>query len=99
LSFVSRSDNQENRISYNEIEGIYDNEISVDAIVVNEYNGHHFEDLYFHDNIFYFFTGIQYRRLYINETRGRLLYVNVRNIHHQRVKIFYSKFQRERDLI
>ncbi len=55
------------RINNDEVEFV--DSIPDDAIVVNEYGTHHFEDYYYHANTFYFYNGIQYRKLHINELK------------------------------
>lgn len=100
LRFVSHSTNQRNRTSYNGIENEYVDDISDEAIVVEEYNGHQFNDYYFYENIFYFFNGIQYRKLHINtDKRNGSLFVYMRDVDGKQVNVFYTKFKKIHDLL
>ena len=99
LRWVSKSSNCRNRVSNNGIKFEYVDSVPDDAIVVNDYGNHTFEDYYFHNNVFYFFNGIQYRKLHINEMKNNALCVNMIDIEGKRVKVFYSKFKKLYDLI
>ena len=101
LRWVSPSENCKNRTAAkNNIVYRYVDSIPDDAIVVNEYGTHQFEDYYYHDNTFYFFNGIQYRKLHINELKcNGAKYVLMHDINHKRVDVFYSKFKKLYDLI
>jgi hypothetical protein len=48
------------------VEYVFDTALPEDAIVVDEYNGHNFTNYYYHDGVFWFCTGVTYRRLHIN---------------------------------
>ena len=103
LRYVSPSENSQNRTvstANTTIRYEYVDNISDEAIVVDEYNGHQFNDYYFHDNVFYFFNGIQYRKLHINtDKRNGNLYVNMKDNDGKTVKIMYSMFKRLHDLL
>ena len=75
------------------------NDIPADAIVVDEYNGNQFEDLYFHDNLFYKYNGINYtvKPRYRN-TLG-MWYIFIADVSGTRRTINYPKFKREYGLI
>lgn len=85
--------------SYSEEEeynNILDN-IPDDFIVVDDDN--RFENLYFHNNIFYHYDGITYRKLRINEDyRNHSKYVCARDEKNKLVRIYYAKFKRLYDL-
>ena len=102
LRYVSSSQNCKNRTvsTYNtSIIYEYVDEISDDAIVVDEYSGHEFTDYFFHDNVFYFFNGVQYKKLHINEKKNGSLFVHMKDIEGKNVQIMYSKFKRLHDLL
>ena len=100
LRYVSHSTNQRNRTSYKNIESEYVDSISDDAIVVDEYNGHELADYYFHDDVFYFYNGIQYRKLHINtDKRNGHLFVQMKAIDGKRIKVLYSIFKQHHDLL
>lgn len=98
LRWVSTKMNLQNRGGSNGHGYEFVDSIPDDAIVVDEYNGHAFEDLYYNDNKFYFYNGIKYRVLYANETRTGVYHVNANDVNGNRVKIYYSKFKRIRNI-
>ena len=102
LRFVSNSDNGKNKqyLTVNtSIHYEYVDEISNDAIVADEYGNQTFENYYFHDDIFYFFIGVQYRKLYINEKKNDSLFVNMITEEGKKIHVYYNKFKRLHDLI
>jgi hypothetical protein len=70
-----------------------------EALVVIDYGEHEFEDLYFDENTFYKFNGMNYRKLHINEKKGGYLWVYTMDVDHKNRSIYYSKFKRIYDLI
>ena len=99
LRWCSSLENNINKSSCNGVEYEFIDNVPDEAIVVNEYNNHQLNDYYFHGNVFYFFNGIQYRKLHINESRNGSLFVNMIDIEGKRIKVFYSKFKRLHDLL
>ena len=102
LRWVSHSDNQKNKTSYNQnIIYEYVNEIPDDAIVVDKYNTHEFEFYYYSESTdrFYFYNGHQYKMLYVNEDkRSGSLLVNMMNTNNIKVRIYYNKFKKLYDI-
>lgn len=94
LRWVSRSDNHKNKTSYNGVVCEYVEEISDESIVVNDYGKHQFENYYYCDNIFYFYNGVQYRKLHINEVKSGAKYVCMKDTNGNNVRIFYAKFKK-----
>jgi PhoPQ-activated pathogenicity-related protein len=99
LRWISPSDNNRNMSSHAGVAYTFVDEISSEAIHVTEYSGYEFNDLYFHDNTFFYFNGIQYRKLHITELKSGALVVNITNVNHRNVTLTYAKFKREYDLI
>ena len=100
LRWVSSSENLKNKTIYNGIDANYEDELSEDAIEVNEYGKHKFEFLYFDNDKFYYYTGAAYRELYYNtDKRSGALYVNVRDINHKHAAICLNKFKKLYNLI
>ena len=100
LRWISPSDNCRNRTSGNCIEYEYIDNISDEAIVADEYNGYQFTDYFFHNNFFYFFNGIQYRKLHINtDKRNGSLFVRMIDNDGKKVCVYYSKFKKLHDLL
>lgn len=100
LRWVSPSENQKNKSSNRGIVYEYVDKISDDAVVVNDYGNHQFENYYYYDDIFYFYNGIRYRKLHINmNKRSGSLFVNMMDTNNKKVNIFYSTFKRLYDII
>ena len=96
LRWVSASDNQRNRTSHKGVEYIYVDEIDEESIVVNDYGKHQFEDYYYDETVdrFYFWNGMQFRELHINEMKNGYLFVCMIDTEGKLVKVMYSKFKK-----
>ena len=98
LRFVSNRENGKNRGHYKEIKFDFLDEIPSEAIKVDEYNNNEFEGLYFHEDKFYQFNGIQYRKLLIRESATNIKMVRAYDVNGIRRTIYYTKFKREYDI-
>ena len=98
LRWCTRSENMKNTGSYKGVHYEYVNDIPEDSIKIVEYNSHTFEDYFYYDNNFYYYNGINYRKLHVNETKYGKLLVNMNNIENKNVKIYLSKFKKMYDL-
>ena len=96
LRWVSRSTNERNKSSNNGIVYTYVDEIDENSIVVNDYGKHSFEDYYYDETVdrFYFWNGMQFRELHINEKKNGSLYVYMISTEGKKVQVFYSKFKK-----
>ena len=101
LRWVSNSDNQKNKSSNKGIDYTFVDDINEDSIVVMDYGIHHFEEYYYDTTVdkFYFFNGVQYRELHVNEFKNGLKYVYMNSTENKNVKVFYSKFKKLYGLI
>ena len=104
LRWVSSSENNKNRSFYKSINyAFYDHADfdDDDIIVVNEYNGHEIDDIYYDmlTEKFLFDTGVNYRELHVNFNKNGLAYVCVKDVENKQVKIYINKFKRLHDLI
>lgn len=97
LRWISRSGNNKNRSSTCGINYNFIDELTDEAIVVNDYGNHEFEFLYYdpvYDN-FYYFNGKQYRELHINEMKQTgALYVKINDTNDKPVKIMINRFKK-----
>ena len=98
LRWVTRSDNSRNRSSFRTNDYEYVDEINDDAMVVSRYGKHELENYYFHNDIFYFYNGINYRKLRVLENKTGVKYVYVTPKNHKSIPILYTKFKRENGL-
>ena len=100
LRWVSASENQMNKSSHRGVEYTFVDEIDPESIDVLKYGNHEFEFYYFDETVdrFYFWNGMQFRELYINEAKNGLLYVNMYDTKGKKVNIYYSKFKKMYDL-
>ena len=100
LRWCDSSTNLYNRVSMNGRQFEFVDDLPDDAVVVDEYNNRQFENIYYSNNIFYFFNGIQYRKLKICEDKTRgLLYISAKDTSGNMCKIYYTKFKRQYDLL
>jgi hypothetical protein len=95
LRYVSIADNNKNKSSfkghiYEHIDSLPD-----EAIEFTEYGTHQFENLYYHDGQFYFFTGLNYRMLaHLTDARNGSIHVWAFDTEHRRTKINLAKYRR-----
>ncbi|KAK8863890.1 hypothetical protein M9Y10_011582 [Tritrichomonas musculus] len=98
LRWVSSSTNQLNKSSNRGVVYEFVDDIPEEAIKVNSYGGHDFENYYYYDNIFYLYNGMQYRKLHVNENKRGFKIVNMLDINGNKVRVYYSKFKKLYDL-
>lgn len=98
LRWVSATINQLNKSSNRGVVYEFVDDIPDEAIKVERYGGHEFENYYYYDNIFYLYNGVQYRKLYVNENKKGFKIVSVLDKNGERVRIYYSKFKKIYDL-
>ena len=96
LRWVSSSENLKNKSSYFGKDFEYFDEINEDSMEVREYNNHQFEDYYYDDqtNAFYFWNGLQFRKLNVCFDKRGYALVNARDIENKRVRIYYARFKK-----
>ena len=97
LRWCSASENNKNRSSNNGVEYEFFDEIDEEAVVINDYGQHRFENYFYvpDEDSFYFYNGVKYRRLHINEDRRNgYLYVHMMNTENIKIKIYLSKFKK-----
>ena len=95
LRWASIKENNRNRSSSKGVEYEYVDTIPDEAIKVDSYGNHTFDNYFFHDNIFYFYTGINYRKLHINEDKYGNKSVKLIDEEGKGVSVYYSKFKKE----
>ena len=96
LRWCSSSDNNKNRTSSCGVEYEFFDDIDDEAVVVTDYGTHRFENYYYspEEDSFYFYNGVKYRRLHINEMKNGSLYVYMMNTENKRVKVYLSRFKK-----
>ena len=98
LRWVSISNNSKNITSSHGIIYEYFDEIPCenedDIIEVKDYGEHQFEDLFYCNNWFYFWNGIQYRKLHVNYDKRGFVFVSTFDNDGNWCKICYAKFKR-----
>ena len=99
LRWVSQSENQKNKESYKGVNYEYVDEIPDESIVVDTYGAHKFENYYYHDNVFYFYNGIQYRKLLIIELKNGSKCVHMTDSNGENIGVYYNKFKKQYDLL
>ena len=101
LRWCSSSENNKNKTSYNNYKCEYFDNIDEDSILVDTYGNHTFDDYYYDakTDTFYFYNGLKYRKLKINYAKYGAAFVNMTDINNKRIKIYYSSFKKQYDLI
>lgn len=99
LRWTTQSINTKNKSIANGIVYDFVDTIPDDAIHVKDYGKHQFEDLYFFNNTFYFYNGMQYRVMHVSEKKRGQRCINFRDVDGKLVQIMYSKFKKLYDLI
>lgn len=94
LRWVSHTDNIKNRASMKRIMYEFVDDIPDESIKVLDYGKHNFDDYYFYDDVFYFYNGINYRILHINEFKNGLKFVHMTNTNGKCVSVCYNKFKK-----
>ena len=96
LRWCSVSENSKNRSSTHNVEYEFFDDIDDEAVVVNDYGRHQFENYFYvpDEDSFYFYNGVKFRRLHINEMKNGSLYVCMMNTENKRVKIYLAKFKK-----
>lgn len=97
LRWCNRVQNNKNRTGANKVQYELFDEIPADEediIEIRDYGNHEFQDLYYADNCFYLYTGINYRRLHINYKKTGAAFVYVYDIENKMTTIYYAKFKK-----
>ena len=104
LRWVSSSDNNKNKSNHKGVNYVFYDYADFDdddIIVVNEYNGHEIDDIYYDmlTEKFLFDTGVNYRELHVNFNKNGYASVYVKDVENKNVRIYINKFKRLHDLI
>ena len=102
LRWCDRSTNLRNQNTWRGVPYEYFDEIPADPddiIEVRAYGDHEFEDLYYANDYFYFYTGVSYRRLSISYKVNGSAFIQFRDINNKQTSIAYSRFKRLYDLL
>jgi hypothetical protein len=99
LRWVSRRENCKNRTTSTSGRVIYEyiNDLPEDAVVVEEYQQHRFEDLYYSHSLrkFIYNNGVNFRLLHNNlSPNANCYYVNVVDTNNTKTSIYLNKYQR-----
>jgi hypothetical protein len=95
LRYCSQSDNLRNKSSNKGRAYRFVSTLPDEAIELNEYGTHQFDNLYYHDGAFYVFTGLEYRILeYLTNAGTGSIYVWTYDTEHRDTKINVAKYRR-----
>ena len=96
LRWCSASDNSKNRTSTHNVEYDFFDDIDDEAVVVTDYGRHRFENYHYvpEEDSFYFYNGVKYRRLHVNEMKNGYLFVYMMSTENKRVKVYLSRFKK-----
>ena len=102
LRWATPSQNQKNKSSCKGVVYEYLDDIPDEAIKLTDYSTkkgkHEIENYYFHNDIFYFYNGIQYRKLHVIESKNGLKYVHMTDNNGQNISVYYANFKKQYDL-
>ncbi|KAK8882728.1 hypothetical protein M9Y10_045369, partial [Tritrichomonas musculus] len=98
LRWVSAKENSRNKSSHRGVVYEYVDTIPDDSMKVDTYGKHTFDNYYFHNNVFYFYTGINYRKLHVNDNKWGNKWVCLIDENGKNVSVMYSKFKKEHDI-
>lgn len=98
LRWVTPEENNKNRTSTKGIVYEYVDSISDDAIVIDKYGEHEFENYYFYNNVFYFNNGNKFRKLYVSENKSGSKIVRLKDVDGKQTSITISKFKKQYNL-
>ena len=98
LRWITPSDNQRNKASYNGIPYKYIDKLSNNAIVVNSYGDYKLEDYYYDKGKFYYYNGYQYRQLKLCMNQNGAYFVNMFVRQNKSIAVYVSKFKRLHDI-
>ena len=94
LRWVSSSDNCKNKTGYKGFKVNYVDELSDEAFEITTYGNYEFEDIFFDNDKFYYYNGLNYRELRYCNKHG-LLFVNVREINNnEQIHLYLNKFKK-----
>lgn len=101
LRWVSHSQNNRNRTSFNNKKCKYVDTISDDAIVVDYYDTrterHEFENYYYHDGVFYYDNDSNYRILNVNINKTGCCSVRMKDKNNKDVSVVIKRFKEQHD--
>ena len=90
LRWTTSKGNCLNKSSSKRIEYEYVKELPEGSIPVESYGNHRFDNYYYHDDVFYFFNEVAYKKLYVNKNK----FVNVKDTNNKYTQICIRKFKR-----
>ncbi|KAI5496116.1 His-Me finger endonucleases family [Trichomonas vaginalis G3] len=96
LRWVTRSENNKNKSKFRDIVFEFVDELEDEAIEITDYGKHTFEFYYYSEeqDSFYFYTGVNYRKLQVCFTKEDYAFVNTRDTDGKYVKILLNKFKK-----
>ena len=94
LRWVSFSENAKNRSTHNETPYEYVDKLSDEAIEVNTYGTHTYENFYFYEDEFYVWNGISYRKLFKSKLKNGSVIVRAFDTDGNKTVIYYTKFKK-----
>ena len=96
LRWVSRSENNKNKSSNLNVIYEFKDKIDDEAIEITDYGRHKFEFYYYveAEDSFYYYTGVNYRKLHININKGGTAYIYMISTEKKNVQVCLNKFKK-----
>jgi hypothetical protein len=93
MRWCTGKQNMRNKTGHGKYIYEYVDDIPEDSIRVEDYKGYHPADIYFHEDTFFQFNGINYRKLHINKAKNGSLFVCTTSIEGKSILLYYSSFK------
>jgi hypothetical protein len=94
IRIVSTSENGKNKTSCKGCTYEYIEELPDGAIQIEHYGNHTFDNLFYHDKIFYVFNGLNFRKLiYCKMAKNEYYYVGAPNMEGKKIMFSLAKFR------
>jgi hypothetical protein len=99
MRWCTGKQNMKNKIGYGGYLYEYVPEIPEDSIRVEDYSGYQLSDIYFHEDTFFEYNGISYRKLRINITKHGSSLVQIMTEDGKYIRMFYIVFKETYNMI
>ena len=95
LRWCTPSENMKNRSKHGDVVYEFEEELSINAFEVTEYNHHTFDNLWFDPDAdcFYYYTGAAYREFIYEKTSSNALRIRIYDNNHVKTSISLNKFK------
>ena len=94
LRWVSSSENSKNKTAYRGVIVNYVDELSDESFEITKYGEHEYENIWFDNNKFYYYTGAAFREICYCKTKCDTLVIHARDTNNKLTTITLNKFKK-----